>query len=540
MITAKKYRGADLFCGAGGSTTGAIQAGVDVVLAINHWRTAIYTHQDNYPGTRHICARIDDIDPRWDRDLPEFDVLMASPECTHHSVARGGRPVEDQKRATPWHVVIWAEAKQPRWIIVENVPEFRDWGPLGLDGRPNKSRKGQIYQEWLRALRVLGYHVEDRLLNAADYGEATKRNRLFVIARKGFSSAPIKWPRATHGSAAEIAQQLAERHRCNLLHHRAAAEVIDWGRPCPSIFGRKRPLADKTLKRIEIGLRKFAAQPFNVRLRNSRGGLDNTVKHPAMPLSTITAGGKHHGLAVPFVVKYHGGTNPRRDGTERSYSPLEPLPTLDTQPRFAVASPLVFAQGSRCEGRPAGQPMPTLMACGQPWMAVPFVYSLIGRAAGRSYSPGDPLPTIVAARENHGVCIPVPYLMDVNHGGAVDRSYDVRNPLGAVTTKRGKSLILPFLTTYFGTGGPRPVDEPLSTMTAKQRHGLAMVSLLETMGELGVVDIGFRMLDVDELSRAQGFPEGYHLHGNKAEQIRQVGNAVCPGVMRAICESILN
>lgn len=128
-MATRKMRAVDLFCGAGGSTTGAKLSGsVDVILAINHWRTAILTHEANHPETRHICARIDHVDPRNDKSLPDFDLLMASPECTHHSIARGGAPVDDQRRATGWHVVIWAEARRPKWIIVENVREFMDWG----------------------------------------------------------------------------------------------------------------------------------------------------------------------------------------------------------------------------------------------------------------------------------------------------------------------------------------------------------------------------------------------------------------------------
>lgn len=485
-------RAADLFCGAGGSTTGASAAGVKVVLAVNHWRTAVYSHEANHPETRHICARIDDIDPRHD-DLPRFDILMASPECTHHSIARGGMPVDDQKRATPWHVCAWAEARRPKWIVVENVREFRDWGPIH-NGRPINSRKGETFNAWLNALRSLGYTVEYQLLNAADFGAATKRIRLFVVARRGAGS--IRWPTPTHAG-----------------RWRAAAEIIDWSRPCPSIFGRKRPLADKTLRRIEIGLKKFvgaAADPFIVKLRGSRSDVGHAgdVHCSGDPLGTITAGGTHHAIAVPFqfkamgrnpgatkpitepiptivaarenhaivcpyIVKHHGGQRDGRDGTERQHSLLEPLPTVDTQPRFGLAAP---------------------------------------------------------------------FLANVNHGDderSGNRVHSVEQPLRTVTTKRGESLVLPFLTEYYGNGGARTVSDPFSTFCTKPKHGLAMAELLDTMGQLGVVDVGFRMLDVDELAAAQGFPAGYELRGTKAEQIKQVGNAVCPDVMQAICTTIL-
>lgn len=453
-----KLRAVDLFCGAGGSTTGAIEAGLDVVLAVNHWRVAIASHQKNHPDVRHICARIEHIDARNDRTLPDFDVLMASPECTHHSIARGGKPVSDQSRQQPFALLDWVDAKRPRWVIVENVREFMDWGPLRNAGterkpawHPDKGRKGETFRAWIAAIRSLGYSVEWSLLNAADYGEATKRNRLFVIAKRG--GGEISFPNPTHAG-----------------RWRATAEVIDWTRPCPSIFSRKRPLADKTLKRIEVGLRKFvgeAAEPFIVRLRSSRAGvgMGGTVHEVDDPIGTVTAGGSHHALAVPFQFK------------------------------------------------------------------------AIGRNPGATKGVDKPVPTIVAARENHAIC--VPFLSQFHNGPDGDRrTYNVQQPLGTITTKRGTSLVLPFLTHYYGTGGANTVEEPLATVTAKHRFGLAMASLLQTMAELSVIDIGFRMLDVDELAAAMGFPAGYYLHGTKAEQIRQVGNAVCPGVMRAICEEI--
>lgn len=271
--------------------------------------------------------------------------------------------------------------------------------------------------------------VLHRLLNAADYGEATSRNRLFVIARRG--SGKIHWPEPTHAG-----------------RWRAAAEIIDWSRHCPSIFDRKRPLADKTLARIESGLRKFCGSNFQIDTRNS-------VVRPCRGQ-----------MAMPFLSVFHNGP----DGARRNVSLDAPLPTLDTQPRYALAAP---------------------------------------------------------------------FLADVNHGGdAGGRTHGVNIPLRTITTKRGESLVLPFVTEYYGTGGARSTDDPLSTVTTKHRHGLVMVELLRTMQTLGIADIGLRMLDVDELAAAQGFPAGYELAGSKADQIKQVGNAVCPGVMRALCHVI--
>ncbi|MBN2579133.1 MAG: DNA cytosine methyltransferase [Pirellulales bacterium] len=450
MANKRKLKAADLFCGGGGFTTGAEQSGrVSVVLAVNHWRTAIDTHSYNHPRTRHICARIDDIDPRHDKSIPELDILLASPECTHHSIARGGRPIDDQKRATPWHVCVWAEAKRPKWIVVENVREFRNWGPLDDRGQPIKSRKGEIFRQWIRSIESIGYQVDHQILNAADFGAATKRLRLFIVCRRGHSRRDIPWPDPTHSGRWIPAWQ-----------------IIDWSKPCPSIISRKKPLAEKTLRRIEIGLRKFvgqAAEPFIVRPRNhcTADGLGD-------PLSTITTSGAHHGLAVPFILP-RTGVYDSKEWLKRPWGPEEPLPTI-------------------------------IASHGAGHIVMPFIETLTH--GGRERSASEPLPTITTAH-------------------------------------RGEhAFVLPFLTKYYGTGSVQPVDEPIDTVTTKDRFGLAMVSLIRTMRELGVVDIGFRMLDVDELARAQGFPEGYYLYGTKTERVKQVGNAVCPPVARALCNTI--
>lgn len=523
----RQLKAVDLFCGAGGTTTGAMAAGVNVVLAVNHWRTAIYSHQENHPDVRHICARIENIDIRHDATLPEFDILLASPECTFHSIARGGRPIDDQKRQQPWALLDWIEARRPRWVNIENVREFRDWGPLVNLGterkpwwRPDKTCKGEIFRAWVRGIEALGYQVDHQLLNAADFGAATSRTRLFITARRGRSKKDIPWPERTHTKE----------------QWRPAHEIIDWSRPCPSIFTRKRPLAEKTLRRIEAGLRKFVG-PFVVTLRRNMDG-----RSPEDSLPTLTAGAQHHALAVPFVVQYHGGTKDTRDGTERTYDPQRPLPTIDTQPRYAVATPFIVphfgerpGQGPRTHG--VESPLPAVTGHGAGSLAVPFILPREGIFGGNSpRAANEPLHTIVAGRDSGHLV--VPYLLDVNHGGHDYRTHDVGKPLGSVTTTRGQAVCFPFLAKYNSTGGAQSLDQPLDTLTTHDRYGLAMALLVQTMQELQVVDIGFRMLAVDELAAAQGFPAGYYLHGTKAEQVKQVGNSVCPDVAEAICRTL--
>ena len=297
----RSLKAVDLFCGAGGTSTGLIRAcealgyGVDL-LAVNHWSVAIDTHARNHPGVRHVCANVDAVDPR--RAVPggRLDLLVASPECTHHSNARGGRPVSDQQRASAWHVLRWAEALHVDHVLIENVPEFQTWGPIGANGRPLKSKRGETYRAFLGALGSLGYRVEARVLNAADYGDPTTRRRLFIMARRG-NRRPV-WPAPTHSRDGKDLFGMQPRWR-------PARDIIDWSIAGRSIFQRKKALAAATLRRIEAGLRRFggpALEPFLVVLRNHSVGrsLDD-------PAPTVTTSGAHLALCQPFVLPQQSG-----------------------------------------------------------------------------------------------------------------------------------------------------------------------------------------------------------------------------------------
>ena len=187
-------RAVDLFCGAGGTSAGAEATGAaQVVFAVNHWDRAVETHQANFPGCRHVNSRLEDVSPS---EVERVNLLFASPECTHHSRARGGKPTSDQQRSGAWDILRWFEHHRPSWGVIENVPEFLEWGPVGADGQPIQRHKGKTFKAWLQAVESYGYKVDYRVLNAADYGAATSRRRLFVIARKG-NRMPI-FPTASH------------------------------------------------------------------------------------------------------------------------------------------------------------------------------------------------------------------------------------------------------------------------------------------------------------------------------------------------------
>lgn len=492
--------GIDLFCGAGGMTQGATQAGIDVKFAINHWHPAIESHRQNHPDCAHWCAKLSEIDPYTDPKVPRNNifVLFGGPSCTHHSTARGGKPVNDQMRTHPYEMLAWVDACRPKWLIVENVPEFQNWGPLGSDNRPLKSRKGETFQAWINSLRSHNYVVEWRVLNAADFGSPTKRKRLFVVARRG--NRKIPWPEPTHAPA-EKAEQLG------LKPWRPVAECIDWSDLGASIFNRKKPLADNTVKRIEAGLRKFVTKPFVYRMhgpgsRDERhiGAYDVDSPIPTLLQRNVM------GIVSPFLSVYHNGD----DSERRTASIDEPIGTLDTQNRYGLTLP--FMVNASYAGRDD---------------------------ESRCHSLEEPMRTLTSKPNK---CLVQPFLVP-NFGerkGQTPRTHSVDDPSPAVTSHGAGVLISAFLVKYYGTGGAVGVSRPIDTLTAKARFGLATANLVETMGELGVADVFFRMLKVPELLTAQGFPSDYELIGTKTEQTRMIGNSVPPHLMHAICNSICN
>lgn len=356
-------RAVDLFCGAGGSSTGlsrsAAELGISVSLtAINHWERAIETHAANHPGAEHICESLDSIDPRK-IVTGRLDLLMASPECTHHSAARGGKPMSDQSRSTAWHVLRWAEALRPAFVMVENVKEFRTWGPLGCNGRPLQSRRGETFEAWLGALRSLGYTAEHRVLNAADFGAATTRERLFILGRLdgGRSRGPLPWPDPTHGSSDLFADRSPWR---------AAREIVDWSLRGESIFSRKKPLAEKTLARITEGARRF----WGVDLR-------------------------------PFLVPFYGE---RPGQAPRTHSLDDPLPTVVTDPKFGLIQPFLLGQQSGGAPRGTEGPAPTVATKGAISLIEPFLVAYYG--SGTNVEPlRKPLRTLTT-RERFGIVSP--------------------------------------------------------------------------------------------------------------------------------------
>lgn len=463
----------DLFAGGGGASVGIEAAlGRSVDIAINHDAVALAVHKANHPGTRHLEADIWEVQPRAATAGRPVDLLWASPDCRHHSRAKGGKPKSEGVRSLAWAVVRWAADVKPRVICLENVQEFEEWGPLDADGMPDRGRRGLTFRRWSGRLRGLGYRVEHRVLDASHFGAPTRRKRLFLVARN--DGRPISWPAATHGPGR--------------LPYRTAAEIIDWSLPCPSIFDRRKPLAEKTLRRVFLGIRRYVfetARPFLVQMSHGEGAGATKRRgrgaHPLEePLPTVTAS-NDFGLAIPTLVQT--GYGERLGQAPR-------VPGLD-------------------------KPLGTLMATGQKHALVAaFMAKHYGDVVGHDLE--RPMGTITAV-DHHGV------VQAEMFRAPADRPFRVTE-------------VRAFLTAYYSSGSQtgQSVLEPLRTITAKHRLGLVTVA----GEEYQITDIGLRMVQPHELLAAQfgRFAAGYDLSParTKTAMVRMVGNSVPPEVAFAI------
>lgn len=339
----------DNFAGIGGASIGIEQAlGRPIDIAINHNPVAVAAHLFNHPKTRHFCEDIFKVDPVKATQGSPIGLAWFSPDCTHHSKAKGGKPRKKKIRGLAWVAIRWAATVRPRVIILENVEEFLDWGPL-KKGQPDKKRKGWTFNEWVWQLEHLGYEVEWRELVAADYGAPTTRKRFYLIAR--CDGEKIVWPEPTHGP---------DKAR----PWRSAAECIDWSIPARSIFERKKPLAEKTLQRIARGIQKFvieAKEPFIVGIDNKSSG-DRDVWSADRPLTTIVTENRH-ALCVPFLEKYHGLKSVKEG--PRGNSIDQPLKTLDTSNRYALVAAFLSKFYGTNTGSDIRSPIPTITGQGQ-------------------------------------------------------------------------------------------------------------------------------------------------------------------------------
>jgi DNA (cytosine-5)-methyltransferase 1 len=346
----------DNFAGGGGASTGIEAAGLRVDYAINHDPASIEMHAANHPWTEHLCEDVWNVKPGELCGGREVDLAWFSPDCKHHSKAKGGKPVDKKIRGLAWVAVRWAKEARPRVIILENVEEFADWGPL-VDGRPDPERRGLTFRRFVGNLRGLGYQVEWRELVAANYGAPTTRKRLFLVAR--CDGAPIVWPEPTHASPRHL------RENNSPLPPRApwrmAAECIDWDIPCPSIFERDRSLVDSTLRRLALGVKRFvieAAEPFIV-VCNHAGGFRGQGLNE--PLRTITAARDATGLVVPYLV----GIDNKSSGAGCAWPIDGPARTITLENRHALCAAFLTKFYGTSIGSDMRIPMPVITGGGQ-------------------------------------------------------------------------------------------------------------------------------------------------------------------------------
>ena len=481
-MSPRKILVADLLCGAGGSSTGCERALRDLglemeLVAVNHWPTAIETHTKNHPAARHYVQDIATVRPHLIVPEGYLDLLMASPTCTHHSVARGGKPTSDQQRSDPWHIITWLTELRVKRLIIENVWEFIGWGPVDpKTGKPIASRKGEYFNAWIDTLRRLGFDPEWRKLNAADYGDATTRQRFILMARN--DRRRVSWPTPTHARRPEGGLALFP----TMKPWRPAREIIDWEIRGRSIFGRKKDLAPKTLARIYAGAVKYRwPEPYLVILRNHMAaqGVDR-------PVPTIAASGLHIGLAQPVLLNLKKGAAARDAGdplpTQTSGAdhvalaeplhdprPLRPIPFLE------LGEAIILSQHSSGSPRSADDPLPTITTggagtetrpgCARPMLIEPFVLSQGAGGVPRAVS--SPVPTIPTGGA-HALISPY-------YGSGSDETcVTSAEPLPTVTDKGRFGVVVP-VTNGSGGPGPRSLSDPLPTMTTAKGGEFAMV-----------------------------------------------------------------
>lgn len=476
----KVVHAVDLFCGAGGTSSGLIQAvislGHDIKLtAINHWDVAIATHTKNHEDVEHFCQSIDTIDPIKIVPGGRLQLLVASPECTHHSNARGGKPRSDQKRADAWLLMRWINNLYIENILIENVKEFESWGPLTAKGMPDKRYKGEYFRQFIAALRI-NYTVDYRVINCANHGDPTTRERLFILARRGHKK--IVWPERTHASRKELAKMAAqpdlftEAGNQKLKPWVPAREIIDWSLEGKSIFGRKKPLSPNTMRRIFKGLEKHGLKKFLVNLKN-KDRRDRSVEEPTFTQATAN----HQGVCEPFIVPFFG----ERDGQEpRTRDIDDPTPTVTTHGRMGVCEPFIIPQFSTPDTRDIDEPAPTVTTTSRGIGVVevePFTLSVerphTNRSTGRSVD--EPLATVMGS-PRLGVIEGEIQPFTISAGGPELGAKTVEEPLRTVLTRDHQAIIEAFLVKFHGGkhGEDRnySVDEPIGTPDTSNRFGV--------------------------------------------------------------------
>lgn len=520
----------DNFAGGGGASTGIEMAtGISVDIAINHDPEAIRMHKTNHPNTKHYCESVWDVDPVKVCNGHPVALAWFSPDCKHFSKAKGGKPKDKNIRGLAWVACRWAGLVRPAVIMLENVEEFKTWGPLSRKHYPIKSKQGQTFRKFISQLTDLGYSVDCRELVAADYGAPTMRKRFFLIAR--CDGRPIIWPEPTHAKAdSELVTEGIKKP------YVGAYTQIDFSLPCPSIFDTSeqikekygiravRPLAPKTMERIARGLKKFVIEnssPFIIPIGYA-----------------VAASGKHY-LCRPYIVQI-GQTGFTVD---RSKDVTEPLTRVVSKNEHCLISPILIQYHSETvdrevRGQNIEQPIMTVDSSNRYGLVTSFLHKYYdGGYKGAGEELKNPLPTVTAVDHN-SICAATLIQMNNHCDGR-----DITEPIPTITAGDGHfGEVRAFLIKYYGQGTGQDIKEPLDTVTARDRFGLVTIAGVDYQ----IVDIGLRMLEPKELYGCQGFPDDYIINRDytgktypRSEQVKRCGNAVCPPIPAALVKANL-
>lgn len=576
----------DLFCGAGGTSTGVESARIDgrqcakVIACVNHDANAIASHAANHPEALHYTEDIRTLDltslVEYLHDcrirFPNaFVVLWASLECTNFSKAKGGQPRDADSRTLAEHLFRYIEAINPDFIQIENVEEFMSWGDLDENGKPISKDAGRLYQKWIADVQGYGYNFKHRILNAADYGAYTSRKRFFgIFAKQGL---PIVFPEPTHTK-----NPARDLFNMNLKRWKPVREVLDFDDEGESIFGRKKPLVDATLERIYSGLVKFVAggkDAFMIKWNSMNQAGKYQAPSLDAPSTAVTCQNRLGVVQVSFLSKYYGGSP---DG--KSSSIEAPAGTVTTRDHHSFIS-AYYGNGDNVHS--VQSPSPTVTTKDRLSLVSPFFMNYYS-GGGQLAATDKPCPALMTVPKQRLVSC---RFIDQQFGNSKPVSDE--QPLGAVTTNPKYNLVSckPWImNTNFGNVGAS-IDEPAQTITANRKwHYLmnpqfqsaggsidspcftliarmdkmppylictetedvdivieptdtpAMVKIKEFMALYGIVDIKMRMLRIPELKQIMGFPKDYKLIGSQADQKKFIGNAVEVNMARELCEAL--
>jgi len=507
----------DCFAGGGGASVGIEMAlGREVDIAINHDPEAIIMHKTNHPDTLHLTEDIFKVDLQKYVKGRHVALMWASPDCTQFSKAKGGKPRLSGIRMLPWAVYKHAKAIRPDVIIMENVEEIQQWGPLDDGGRPIKSRLGETYNQFISAMKSLGYEFDSRELVAADYGAPTTRKRWYAIFRR--DGKPIVWPAQTHSKDGIVPGTKAWEPIWKYL------DLLDFGK---SIFGRKKPLAEKTMKRTAAGLEKFVfknPEPFIVVVNHGGNGFRGQSVHE--PLSTITA--KHgYGVVTPYIMQI-GQTGFAK---ERNRDVTDPLSTIVTKNEHCLISPFLIQYHSETTKDPRGQqvtePIKTVDTSNRYGLVISFLEKFYKTGSGQSVM--YPLHTVTTSPGHFGQVTVYAVEWEQLKKSGIDEE-----------TAQKCTWVSQFILEYYGCGIGQSLNDPLHTVVTKDRF--ALITILGS--EYCIIDIFLRMLSPEELKLAQGFPEDYIIDRDynwnkypKSAQVARIGNSVVPIMAKALVEA---